>query len=96
MKKTVRKSGVRRAPGESLRLSESVFIRVHLWFLFRFPRVFRFLLAAARQRIQKPPPIIHDEPQPVALLIMLAQVPEQQRLYRVEELLPFSHTAHYN
>jgi hypothetical protein len=35
-------------------------------------RLFRFLLAAAHQRIQKLPPVIHDAAQPVALLIMLA------------------------
>ena len=45
--------------------------------------LFRFLLAATHQRVQELPPVIHDEPQPVALLIMLAQLPEQHRLHDI-------------
>ena len=41
----------------------------------------RFLVVAAHERIQKLPPVIHDQPQPVAPLVMLAQLPEQNRLF---------------
>src|ERR1019366_10303211 len=60
-----------------------VLVRLRLGALVIFRGLHPFLPAAARERLQKLPPVIHREPQPVALLIMLPQPPEQHRLHGV-------------
>ena len=48
--------------------------------LVQTPRMKTFLLTAAQQEIEILLPIIQHQPQPVALLVVLAQTPEKNRL----------------